>query len=159
MKKLLVPFLILVMIVITTPAAALPQEPVGDRLSLFAGPVQTFPANTPFHIRHGASFHAPGDSNTRGLYEFQLEVDGVPQQADFTLIQTFPIGGGSAQARFWVYNFPNGMTGTHTFTGHLLGPCAQLVSDGSYSGSCGNNPMAQVEADISPVTVTVTFVP
>lgn len=159
MKKILVPFLILVVMVTTTAAAALQQEPVGDRLSLFAGAVQTFPAGTPFHIRHGVSFHAPDDGGARGLYEFKLDVDGAPQEPDFVWIQTFPTGDGSNQVWFWVFNFPNGMTGTHTFTGHLLGPCAVLVSDGNYSGSCGSNPMAQVEADFSPVNVTVTFIP
>jgi hypothetical protein len=157
MKKLLVPLLILFVIVTTTSAVALQEEPVGDRLNLFAGAVQTFPADTPFHIRHGISSNA-GDI-ARGLYEFKLDLDGVPQEADFVWIQTFPTGDGSNQVRSWVFNFPDGMTGRHTFTGHLLGPCAVLVSDGNYSGSCGNNPMAQVEADISPITVTVTFVP
>jgi hypothetical protein len=158
MKKMLVLFLILAVLV-ALPAAALQEEPVGDRIRIFfVDPDQTFPAGTPFHIRHGVSLNAPGDS-ARALYEFKLDVDGVPQVANFVLIDTFPFGGGSNQVWQWVYNFPTGMTGTHTFTGHLLGPGAVMVSDGAYSGDCGSNPMAQVEADFSPQSVTVTFVP
>jgi hypothetical protein len=161
MKKLLVLFLILAVLAATTPAAAKQQELVGDRIPLFfVDPDQTFPADTPFHIRHGVGFTVPVGGDARGRsYEFKLDVDGVPQQADAVLIETYPYDSGSFQSWQWLYNFPNGMTGAHTFTGHLLGPCADLVSGGNYSGSCGSNPMATVEADISPQSVTVTFVP
>ena len=56
----------------------------------------------------------------------------------------------------WVYNYPEGMTGVHTFTGHWLGPCKVLVDTGLYPGPC-DKPMEVIEAGTH--TLQVTFIP
>lgn len=100
-----------------TAAAAASRERVGDRISLFEPPA-TYPADTAFHIWHGFIFQQ-GIDRGYGRYEFQLEVDGVATAADFTDVAVLDPG---AVSRVWVFNFPAGLSGTHTFTGHWITP-------------------------------------
>jgi hypothetical protein len=100
-----------------TAAAAASRERVGDRISLFEPPA-TYPADTAFHIWHGFIFQQ-GIDRGYGRYEFQLEVDGVATAADFTDVDVLDPG---AVSRVWVFNFPAGLSGTHTFTGHWITP-------------------------------------
>ena len=79
-------------------------------------PPKTYPANTAFHIWHGFIFES-GDGG-RGRFEFQLEVDGVPATADFVDLEILDPG----LSKVWVFNFPDGLSGTHTFTGHWISP-------------------------------------
>lgn len=83
-----------------------------------AGPT-TFPANTPFFVRHGWVFSTltPYTNQTLGAFNrptttFELYVDHVEQksQPDYS-------SGNGFQLRLHVINFPNGMTGTHLFQG------------------------------------------
>lgn len=97
-------------------AVATSKVRVGDRISLLAPPA-TYPAATAFHIWHGFAF----DEGTKelGKYAFVLDVDGVQRAADFfeiTLLDRRLI------SKVWVFNFPNGLTGTHTFEGHWITP-------------------------------------
>jgi hypothetical protein len=83
------------------------------------------------------------------LFSFELEVDGTYAQLDF--IETF-IDESSDPAtltKLFVFNFPAGMTGSHTFNGHWLSPC--YVYDDDCSG-----PLEIVERDTE---VKVDFVP
>jgi len=97
--------------------AASSRERVGDRISLFDAPT-SYPANTAFHIWHGFIFQRDLDRGY-GRYQFQLEVDGVATVADFTDVDVLEPG---AVSRVWVFNFPDGLSGTHTFTGHWVTP-------------------------------------
>jgi hypothetical protein len=97
-------------------AVAASKERVGDRISLFTPPA-TYPAATAFHIWHGFVF----EEADRGLgrYAFVLDVDGVERAADFfevTLLDRRLV------SKVWVFNFPNGLTGVHTFDGHWITP-------------------------------------
>lgn len=98
-------------------AAAANRERVGDRISLFDPPA-TYPAATAFHIWHGFSFERDVDRGY-GRYEFQLEVDGVTVAADFFDVDVSDRG---TVSKVWVFNFPDGLSGTHDFTGHWITP-------------------------------------
>ncbi len=112
-------FAALTVVVLLTSAGgafAASKERVGDRISLLAPP-PTYPAATAFHIWHGFVFEE-GDK-ALGRYAFVLDVDGVERAADFfdvTLLDRRLI------SKVWVFNFPNGLTGIHTFAGHWITP-------------------------------------
>jgi hypothetical protein len=97
--------------------AAAGRERVGDRISLFDPPT-TYPADTAFHIWHGFIFEQ-GVDRGYGRNEFQLDVDGVATTADFTEVDVLDP---RVVSRVWVFNFPEGLSGTHTFTGHWITP-------------------------------------
>lgn len=127
--------------------AASPQQPVGDRIDLLGGNLTTFPAGKPFHISHG--HRLASDTDAIGVYEFELEVDGAYVEADY--VDTSDMSGTpDTIEKTWVFNFPNGMTGTHTFVGHWLGPCQET-----------DNPCTEpnAQAEYFPSTLTVTFGP
>ena len=65
---------------------------------------------------------------------------------------------GTLLFRAYVFNFPDGMTGTHVFAGTFLGPCQGLVDSGFATGPCPA-PNEERPAGASPFTTTVTFVP
>gem|GEM_PF-1741204 len=156
MKKILVSILLIFALLgITTPATAAQKVRVGTRIDLRTGPT-TFTAGAPFHFAHG--WIAVSLVDGVGIYDFELEVDGTLRDEDF-VERSVMSGDPDLLTRIWVYNFPNGMTGTHTFTGHWYGPCQALADGGLYTGTC-MNPTARVEANsISPQTLTVTFGP
>jgi F5/8 type C domain len=141
------------------PASASPGEPVGQRINVYLGTPTTFPADTPFHIEHGWGLAATGHPEENGIFAFSLDVDGIPRPADFVLRSTelAQVTGYEYPAlnRTWVFNFPDGMTGTHTFTGHWIAPCDDAVSEQGYAGPC-DTPNAPVV--VATRTVTVTFV-
>jgi hypothetical protein len=132
--------------VAATPVAGAIKQPTGDRINLFAG-TQSYPASTAFHIRDGWLLLDPTSIDAIGKYTFALDVDGSPRAADFRTTQTMSDG---SVAKLWWFNFPTGMTGTHTFTGHFLGPCG-----GSFPCN-GQAPNTVVEQ--GAVSATVTFV-
>jgi hypothetical protein len=138
MKKIIPFVLILVLLAITTPAAAASKVPVGDAINIYYDGSETFAAGAPFHISHG--FALDSGSAYIGAYEFQLDVDGSPQEPSYS---TRSLAGGQLTL-LWVFNFPDGMTGSHTFTGHWLEPCQTAVDEGNYTGTC-SRPNAQVE--------------
>jgi hypothetical protein len=97
-------------------AVAVSKVRVGDRISLLTPPT-TYPAATAFHIWHG--FVVEDTDKSLGRYAFVLDVDGVQRAADFfevTLLDRHLI------SKVWVFNFPNGLTGVHTFDGHWITP-------------------------------------
>jgi len=152
MKKTFVSILLLLaLLTVTSPAAADQKVRVGEKIDVFIGEPTTFPAGAPFHIAHGWIML---DSNWDGLgiWDFQLEVDGVLWKEDF-VERSIESGDPDLHNRIWVFNFPEGLTGTHTFTGHWLGPCQVLVDDGTVPGPC-SYPNDKVEARVSPLTVT-----
>jgi hypothetical protein len=142
-------------------AVADPAQPVGPRLNLFGG-FQVFPANQPFHVKGGWGL----DSNdgitapALGHFGFSLSIDGQEQRHDFvekfdTEDPTF----GRLRWRFWVYNFPQGLTGTHVLSGRWFGPCADLVAGGFTTGPCENKAAITPATSIATVPITVVFTP
>ena len=108
----------------TLPAFASPPA-TGAQLMPYPVPdcpaTMTFSANTPFHIQHGwavpwpkgttpeqkQGFASPGTN-------FTLLVDG--RQAPYTVYRQ-PDKTGGLMDKWFLTNFPSGMTGTHTFLG------------------------------------------
>ena len=116
MKKFVYVFLIIALF-IAVPASAKSKVRVGDRIIVHP-PDKTFPQNTPFHIAHGW-YWTKGDEPRipKGTLGFNLELDGKKVNRDFVEINE------TAGTIVWVNNFPEGMTGTHTFTGEWVAPC------------------------------------
>ncbi len=87
---------------------------VGDRISLCAPPA-SYPANVPFHVNHGFGFDEVDAATFFATQDPRLDLtlDGVPLQPLESFSTDVSPGG-----RFtWVYPFPNGLTGSHTFVG------------------------------------------
>lgn len=137
-------------------ANAKPKERIGTRIHLFGGGLQAFPAGEPFHIAHGWQLETGDEAFAQGKYGFALAVDGVEMRHNaYDATDVVHPELGPLQARNWIYNFPHGMTGTHTFTGRWFGPCKSLVEGGFYAGPC-KKPTQVVSA--APLTITVRFV-
>ena len=115
---------IVLLLASVTGAAAATRERVGDRIYL-PDPPATYPADTAFHIWHGFGFER-GIDRGYGRYEFRLEVDGVAMAADFTEVTVLAP---TVVSRVWVFNFPDGLSGTHTFTGRWVTPDGEDVID------------------------------
>lgn len=113
-------------------SASANNEPVGERIIVFNGQIE-FPAGTPFNIRHG--WLQPSSDDAIGIFDFQLEIDGVLYNEGFKMFSAVS-GDPDLLSRLWVYNFPDGMTGTHTFTGHWYAPCQYAVDWLGYPGPC-----------------------
>jgi hypothetical protein len=141
------------LLLVAAPLAAEAPSEVGERINVLFGTPDTFPAGEPFHIWHGWDF--PVEDWPPGHFDFQLEMDGVVQSEDHFFV--FPIlwQGSMWQLRVWLYNFPDGMTGTHTFTGHWIAPCQYAVEEYGYPGPCPN-PNVEVEALTESLTVRFT---
>jgi hypothetical protein len=139
------------------PAAAASKEPVGPHISVFLGTPTTFPAGEPFHISHGWGIGATEPPAQAGIFGFRLDVDGIPRDADFVVRSTDAPPKTEFDApvlnRGWVFNFPDGMSGTHTFTGHWIAPCGAAVAELGYPGPC-TTPNAPIEAIARSLTVT-----
>jgi F5/8 type C domain len=148
---------LLVLVVAAAPAAAAPAEPVGDQISVLLPTPTTFAAGAPFHIQHGWGSGGSEPATQAGIYGFGLDVDGAPRAAD-TVVRTAAappttVYDGPLLTRQWLFDFPGGMTGTHTFTGHWIAPCGTAVAELGYPGPCAT-PNAPVEAITRSLTVT-----
>lgn len=149
MKKITLIFCILLLAVMVSPVQAAPHEPTGVRLDIFESGEQEFPARTAFYIQHGWSSSYPPHSI--GLLRFELEVDGkIIEPTYYDNIHT-PDG---VVGHSSVYNFPDGMSGVHTFTGHWYVPCQILLVSGLIE-EC-SSPTAHVDLRTTEVVVTFT---
>jgi hypothetical protein len=148
---------LLALVLAAGPAAGGAKEPVGEPISVYLGNPTTFPAGAPFHIRHGWGIGATEPPEQAGIYGFRLEVDGVTRAVDFLIRSTDPAPATAYDSpvlnRGWVFNFPDGMSGIHTFTGHWIAPCRAAVAEQGYSGPC-STPNAPVDAITRSLTVT-----
>jgi hypothetical protein len=156
MKKyllLIAVLLIMALLAMATPALADRDAPVGERIGLFFGDEREFPAETPFNIRHG--WIQPSTDDAIGIFDFELSIDGVLQKESFKMFSATS-GDPDLLNRYWVYNFPYGMTGTHTFTGRWFAPCQYAVDFLEYPDSCAT-PNEKVETNTR--TLIVTFIP
>ncbi len=163
MKKSSLILLLILALSLTAIAAADAREYLGDRIVVMGGDeVQTYPANTPFHIYHGwwiFTFVGMGDPYYQlvapGRDVFTLALDGEPVHFSFIDYQVFKVPYGDeivrVNAPIWVFNFGVGLEGTHTFTGTYYWPCKYV------DGAVCDNPNALVVLDQQ--TITVNFVP
>ena len=155
MRKISALLVILSLAINFMPAAASPRERVGDEITLFTPPI-TFPADTPFPLAHGFAFEKGDASGSRGAYDHQLEVDGAPVSADFTVRERNP-DDPTFQDWLWVYNFPAGLpAGNHILAGHWFYPCQEAVDLGLYPGPC-DSPLDPVE--VRTRTAVIAFLP
>ena len=65
---------------------------------------------------------------------------------------------GTLLFRPYVFNFSDGLTGSHVFGGTFVGPCQDMVAAGYAAGPC-RHPNEIVPLTGSPFTITVTFIP
>lgn len=146
--------LILTLIFLAIPSgASAHNEMVGERIGVFYDGSTDFPAGTPFHIWHG--WVQTSEDEAIGIFDFELEIDGVFQGEDFKMFTT-DSGDPDILWRRWVYNFTDGMSGTHTFTGHWYAPCQYAVDWLDYQGPCAT-PNQKVETNTR--MLVVTFIP
>lgn len=151
MKKTVIIIVILTLLAIATPASAKKKESVGTSISLFSGPT-SFPAGEAFHIAHGW-VGVSVDGSVLGLYDFELEIDDVLREEDF-ITRSFQGGRPSTLTFLWVYNFPDGMIGTHKFTGYWFLPCQEAVDNDLYPGPC---PTPSAKVKVFSQTAMVSF--
>lgn len=137
-----------------TPAPAADHAPTGGHINLVLGTPTTYPAGEPFSIQHGWGIAPEDPPAVAGVFSFALDVDGIRRAEDFVIRTTTPTPASPLDApilnRGWVFNFPDGMTGTHTFTGHWIVPCRY---SGATTCRTPNDPTDQFTR-----TLTVTFV-
>lgn len=152
MKVRSVMLALLALMIVAAPVSAGGKERVGNPILVWGYP-QSYPAGQPFHIAHGWGFLLPDDVPL-GRYMFLLDMDGTYLAWDF--VDRRASGGGSNPMWKWVYNFPAGKTGTHTFTGHWLAPCRLAVEGYGYPGPCPT-PFEPVE--VLTMSSEVTFTP
>jgi hypothetical protein len=67
-------------------------------------------ANEAFHVAHGFTGE-PKEDLLNPLHRFELSIDGVPTHGAIDLEL------GDFTEKWYVFNFPAGLTGTHAFTG------------------------------------------
>jgi hypothetical protein len=136
MKKLFLILTVVLALVMTTPAAAARKVPTGPQIRVDPdGAVFHYPENTPFHIRHGwHSEITPGEDVNVGYLAkagFSLEIDG--SYVGETYIDRVKESGEDPVKvelyKFYFFNFPDGLTGEHTFTGHWYIQCKDWQDD------------------------------
>ena len=161
MKKLSFVILLLALASVALPAAAKGHTPVGERIAIPGAPLpdggygaREFPADTPFHIGHG--WNCENQPCNPGGMGFELDVDGEPVHWTYHIVEVYhdvPDCDG-CDIKVWLYvtNFPEGMTGEHTFTGHWLVPCRDAED---YGLTC-DNPGGSVEFLRGTLDVTFT---
>jgi len=138
-----------VMSVYATPVAADNKTPVGEKIRI-RDDWMSYPMDTPFHISHG--WVQLSDDGAIGVFDFKLDVDGIPREEDY---KDFSVESGEPDilTRIWVFNFPDGMAGEHTFTGHWFAPCQYAVDWLDYPGPC-KKPNEKVETYTATLTVS-----
>jgi hypothetical protein len=131
MKKKILIILLICLFVFAVPAVAKEKEPVGERINILSGTPTEFPADTPFHIWHGW-FEWPPYEAPIGLWDFDLEVDGVYRKEDYIDRFAIPYHGLQPDLfQLYYYNFPEGLpAGEHTFVGRWFVPCMVAVEWG-----------------------------
>jgi hypothetical protein len=154
MKKTVLLIIVLVALLLATPALAREKEPTGDRIIIHpmnAPPTQDYPAETPFYIAHGWIEIPP--HAVPGQVFFELELDGVivkPTYVEHTTV-VGEYGPSPFFDKTWFFNFPEGLTGQHIFEGHWIGPCFVALYYGLVD-ECAN-PMADYDWVYSEVMV------
>jgi len=157
MKKKLVLFLTLMAIfLMVMPVSASGRVPIGDQI--YVGPdgaTLYFTAGEPFHIKHGWFGVLGGPDGVQHLpfSGFDLEMDGVYLERDYILREVIidaPHNESSAPNGYLVkqsvFEFPEGLTGTHEFIGHWWIACQYWQED------C-DDPKEILEVQTSTITV------
>ena len=155
MKKFFPLFVLIVLLSTSIPILAGGQIPVGEGIRVDPdGVVIEYPAGEPFHIKHGW-MGLVGVTGPEGIQKlpfsgFDLEMDGSYLTRDFILREVFydPELDERSIIQRSVFEFPEGLTGTHTFTGHWTIACK------FWEESC-DDPFEVL--DPRPRTITIMF--
>ena len=116
MKKIIITVLIALSLVVVSPVLAKKPAATGEGLAI--GETE-FPPNTPFHIAHGFA----GEPRPDGRYKYMLEWNG--EFVKFDLYEIYKDSETETWSWRWIYNFPEGLSGMHTFIHHWYGPCGE----------------------------------
>ncbi len=148
MKKITFVICAILMVLMVSPVQAAAHQPTGDQINIYDSGAQEYPADTAFYILHGWLIAKP---NSIGWLAFELEVDGAIIPATYidhsgTTMDTYN--------HAWVFNFPDDMTGVHTFSGHWYLQCNAALRFG-FVAEC-SHPTAHVDLETSEVVVTFT---
>jgi hypothetical protein len=148
MKKTIIFLTIAALLIVVSPAIAARSLPTSPKINILYGVDIDFPANSAFHIAHGWSIDLATESRAvLARADFELQIDGVYVAEDFVTRDASVPG---SVAKYFVFDYPGGMTGTHEFTGHWYLQC-------KHSGEVCVDKNAMVE--IYTNTITVTFTP
>ena len=132
------------------PGTYIPLNPggraIGERLFLTYGSPVDMPKNEPFHVAHGWRWSLPKPpaqvTNDRSGMIFTLELDGILLERDFIYIRVTPAVqnefGVFNRQTLWVFNFPDGLEGSHEFVSKWLVKCQVLVDNGAIPGPCAD---------------------
>jgi hypothetical protein len=145
MKKILIVVILLLVLVPAAPVSAGPKAPVGDKM-LWQGDI-SFPANEPFHREHG--WLVPLGDYPIGGFNFVLEVDGEVIKPSYKINER--VRATNEFKKTNVYNFPDGMTGVHIFTGYYYVPCQYFLDYSEGTCTVGSSVL------LYTLEMTVTF--
>lgn len=135
MKKIIVFLTFAVLFTLTIPALAANQTPTGEWIWLGPdGATLHFDEYEAFHIRHGWYARLiPGeekpDMDKFAKAGFALELDGAFLEEDYVDREIRFEEGETLFYEYTYFNFPDGMTGTHTFTGHWHIACKYIQDE------------------------------
>lgn len=151
MKKTIILICAMLVLISVNPVQAKPMEPTGTRIILYEAETAVFPADAPFYISHGW-YHDPfyEPKLSVGGFDFKLELDG--EYTEETYVDRTKIIDDIQISIYWVFNFPDGMSGTHSFVGHWFATCEWAQYNG-YVTEC-QNPNTSIEVQSENVVVT-----
>ena len=150
MKKLTIVISLILALMIVSPVLASKPVSTGDQITVYDS-VQ-FPANTAFYISHGLQL-APEE--LRSGYDFKLQVDGEFVDETFVDRYTTIFDDNTVFiSTMWVFNFPDGMEGTHEFSGHWFMPC-QTALDAGFVTECRK---LNTSIEVMSSTATIIFI-
>ena len=154
MKKFTVLIIAIMLLMSVNPVAAAnqPPQPVGDQINLLDGD-QTYPADTAFFIAHYFSL-GTGVVPNLGRFDFKLEIDGELVNEDYVSHIVMRGEDYNTIIIAWLFNFPDGMQGVHTFEGHWICPCSFALLWG-ITDTC-SNPTAPFNYLYAEAEVTFT---
>lgn len=125
MKKSAVLLLVISLLSMSLIAGTFPRERIGESLDLpLGGGTLYFEENTPFHMAHGwagaINFYP---TNIVMRVQVRLVVDGVEIEEDFVEHYLVDFGDYKSLFKMYVFNFPEGMSGTHVFDIYYTETC------------------------------------
>jgi hypothetical protein len=131
MKKKMIYTLVITILILTLVAASSPRVRVGDQLYIPPGTGTLYYYEYfPFHLAHGwrSEIGNPVNSTARG--GTRLEIDGLATSHDFIEFSRVEEEGTNYLAKYFVFNFPAGMTGVHTFDMYYSNTCSAWLDNG-----------------------------
>ena len=138
MKKIRILQIVISILIITSVAAGSPRVRVGDQLFLPQGEGKFYYyENFPFHLAHGwrSEIGEPKNLTTRG--GVRLEIDDFETPHDFIEYSMIVEEDTEYLVKYFVFNFPAGMTGVHSFEMFYSNIC-DFWLDEEYVNECDN---------------------